>query len=104
MLTTVSVFVNYNARVKTSITRRSRLDPDVHAHTAGDTIGWGCKVCVAEPGAVLCVEDHVVFVSAAVGAVIPLEVASGFGEAECIEEVVVGVCCVEELDDGGVDV
>lgn len=77
----MSVFVNYDARVKTSITRRSGFNPDVHAHTTGDTVGWSSKVCVAVSGAVLCVEDHVVFVAAAAGAVVPLEVAGGFGEA-----------------------
>ena len=100
----MSVFVNHDARVETSITGRGGFDPDIHAHTTGDTVRGSGKVCVTVSGAVLCVEDHVVFVAAAAAAVVPLEVAGGFGEAQCVEEVVVGVCCVEELDDGGVDV
>lgn len=100
----VRVLVDDDAGLEGAVAVGRRRVPDVHAHASRGAVGPGREVCVVEARAVLCVEPDEVVAHAALAVVVGLEVACGRGEAELVEEVVVGVGGVPELGDGCVDV
>lgn len=99
---TVGVLMDNHTRLERSITDGVRLGPEVHAHTTGLSIGRSGEIGIVGTGTILCVEDDVVVTRAAVALVVDLEVVRRLGEAELVQEIVVGVGSVEELGDRGI--
>ena len=80
------------------------LRPDEHPHVAGLSIGRRRKVWVVGAAAILCFENHLIISDAAVAVIARLKVASGLGETKLVEKVMVHICRVEQLRDGGIRV
>lgn len=100
----MAVFVDDDTSLKSAVSVRGGLGPDVHAHAAVLAVGGRGEVGVVGAGAVLGVEDDEVVALAALAVVVGLEVAGRLGEAEVVQQVVVRVGRVEELGDRGVGV
>lgn len=95
----MGVLVDDDTSVEAGVTPRGRVVPDVHAHAGHLAIGGSGEVGVVGARAVLGVKDDIVIAAATCAVVVHLEVASGFVEAEGVEQVVVGVRDVEQLGD-----
>lgn len=98
------VFVDDDAGFETAVTEWSCVVPHVHSHTSGLAIGRCSEIGVIQARAILRVEDDEIVATPASAVVVGFKVSCRFVKAKLVEEIVVGVCGVEELSDGGVGV
>lgn len=101
---TVSVLVDDDTLVQSTIAVGGGVVEDVHAHARGLAIDGRGKVSVVGASAVLNVEADGIAALASLAVVVELEVTSSLSEAKRVKHVVVLVGGVEELGDGGVGV
>lgn len=100
----MSVLVDDDTGFEGSVSPWLGLVPHVHAHPCTLTVDGRLEVGVVQAGAVLGVEVNEIVTNASLAVVVGLEVSGLLGEAQLVEQIVVGVCGVEELGDGRIDV
>jgi hypothetical protein len=102
--TTVGILVDHNSGLKRAVAVWCRLRPDIHAHAAGLAIRRSGKVGVVGARAVLGVQDDIIVSTTALAIGVVLEVTGFLVEAQGVKQIMVGIGCVEELDDRCIDV